>query len=75
MPVRLNDVEAFLKRKPITAEVITAAAAMSDGLVASRTRREYRREVIQGFIERALVDALEECGTAVIEPARGTSHG
>ena len=65
VPVRLGEIEAFLKHKPITADITRAASRMSDGLVNSRTRREYRREVVEGFIQRALEDALADAGTPV----------
>ncbi len=31
-------------------------------LVASRTRREYRREVVRGFVVRALINAARRAG-------------
>lgn len=68
VPVRLTEIETFLTDKPITADIIRAAARMNEGLVNSRTRREYRREVVEGFIQRALEDALADAGTPV-EPA------
>jgi carbon-monoxide dehydrogenase medium subunit/xanthine dehydrogenase FAD-binding subunit len=61
-PMRLGDVEAFLKGKPIAADVIAEAATMPVDRVASRTRREYRREVVRGFVRRAIVDALAAAG-------------
>ena len=75
VPVRLCDVEDFLRGKPISSDVITKAAAMPVDRIASRTRREYRRDVVRGFTERALIDALADCGTSITEPARGTAHG
>ena len=65
VPVRLSEIEEFLKDKSITADVVRAAARMNDGLVNSRTRREYRREVVEGFIQRALEDALADAGSPV----------
>lgn len=74
VPVRLHEVEDFLRGKVIAADVIAAAAALPEDRVASRTRREYRREVVHGFIQRALTDALADCGISVESP-RETAHG
>lgn len=60
-PVRLEHIESFLKSKPVGWNVIRTAAKMSEGLIKSRTRQEYRRHVVEGFIERALVNALADC--------------
>jgi hypothetical protein len=33
-------------------------------LVASRTRREYRRDVVRGFMLRGLINAAQRAGAA-----------
>lgn len=65
VPIRLAEVEAFLKGREISGDVIRAAARKVDGLVNSRSRREYRRDVVEGFIQRAVEDALSDCGAAL----------
>ena len=65
VPVRLSEVESFLLGKPVTAETIAAASRLSLDRVASRTRRDYRRDVVAGFVERALTDALANCGIRI----------
>ena len=65
VPVRLNHVEEFLKTRPVTRASLRQASEMTDGLVNSRTRRAYRGEVLSGFIERALEDALADCGVHI----------
>jgi hypothetical protein len=35
---------------------------MPVGLVASRTRQEYRREVVRGFVLRGLINAARRAG-------------
>ena len=67
VPVRLDDVEDFLKGKPISALIIEQAAAMPVDRVASRTRQEYRRDVVQGFVARAIRDALADIGVMIEE--------
>lgn len=62
VPTRLQHIESFLAGKPINAEVIQSASQMTDGLVQSRTRQDYRKHVVEGFIERALRNALSDCG-------------
>lgn len=62
VPTRLADVEAFLRDGPVSAERLERAADMPVALVASRTRQEYRREVVRGFMLRGLVDAVRSAG-------------
>jgi xanthine dehydrogenase FAD-binding subunit len=61
-PVRLGDVEKFLRGGPIDAERLERAADMPVSLVASRTRQEYRREVVRGFVLRGLINAAHRAG-------------
>jgi carbon-monoxide dehydrogenase medium subunit/xanthine dehydrogenase FAD-binding subunit len=69
VPQRLGEVEAFLRAGPLTAERLEQAADMPVALVASRTRQEYRREVVKGFVLRALVTAVRNAGgRAILAP-------
>ena len=65
VPLRLNHIEDFLKNRPVTRDILRQASKMTDGLINSRTRRAYRRDVLSGFIERALEDALADCGVHI----------
>lgn len=68
---RLTDVEHLLAGRPVTAELIVEAAKMAEHRVRSRSRQQYRREVLVNFIERGIVNALRECGLVVDrDPAR-----
>jgi xanthine dehydrogenase FAD-binding subunit len=67
VPCRLLEIETFLRGGPVTAERLRQAAKMPVGLVASRTRQAYRREVVHGFMIRGLVNAVERAGA---EPRR-----
>jgi CO/xanthine dehydrogenase FAD-binding subunit len=60
-PSRLTEVENFL-RGPLSAERIDEAADMPVSLVASRTRQEYRRDVVRGFMFRGLINAVRRAG-------------
>lgn len=74
VPMRLDDVEAFLRGQSICADVIAEAALLPVDRVASRTRREYRRDVVRGFTERAIMDALADAGISIaghLEAAHG----
>jgi carbon-monoxide dehydrogenase medium subunit/xanthine dehydrogenase FAD-binding subunit len=62
VPRRLSDVEQFLNGGPISAERLDRAADMPVELVASRTRLEYRRDVVRGFVLRGLIEALRNAG-------------
>src|SRR6476661_4998543 len=61
-PLRLKNVEDFLRGGPVTAERFDQAAEMPVSLVASRTRQEYRREVVRGFMLRGLINAARAAG-------------
>ncbi|MFL6673158.1 MAG: FAD binding domain-containing protein [Massilia sp.] len=65
VPERLPDVERLLVGRQVSAELIAAAAQMAEHHVRSRSRVEYRREVLVNFVERGIVNALRECGLAV----------
>jgi carbon-monoxide dehydrogenase medium subunit/xanthine dehydrogenase FAD-binding subunit len=62
VPVRLSDVENSLRGKPVGARSIAEASRRSTVPIASRTRRQYRREVVIGFIARAIENALSDGG-------------
>ncbi len=62
VPDRLNDVEQFLKSGPLNASRLEQAAEMPVGLVRSRTRQDYRRDVVRGFMLRALFNAAQRAG-------------
>jgi xanthine dehydrogenase FAD-binding subunit len=62
VPQRLGDVERVLHGQPPTAELVRQAATLVAERVRSRTRQEYRREVLVNFVERALVAALGHAG-------------
>jgi carbon-monoxide dehydrogenase medium subunit/xanthine dehydrogenase FAD-binding subunit len=61
-PVRLTEVEQFLRGGPLNAERINQAADMPATFVASRTRQDYRRDVVRGFMLRGLVNAARRAG-------------
>jgi xanthine dehydrogenase FAD-binding subunit len=61
-PIRLADTEKFLRDGPLDMKRLQQAADMPVTLVASRTRQEYRREVVRGFVLRGLVNAVKRAG-------------
>jgi xanthine dehydrogenase FAD-binding subunit len=61
-PVRLSDVEIFLRGGPLSADRLKQAADMPVSLVASRTRQAYRRDVVHGFMLRSLINAARHAG-------------
>ncbi len=61
-PVRLEQVERFLCNGPFSRERLEQAADMPVSLVASRTRQDYRREVVRGFMLRGLLSAARSAG-------------
>ena len=75
VPVRLSDIEDMLKGQRISRELITEASAIPPARVASRSRQDYRRAVVRGFVEAAIDDALADAGAPVPAPRdREESH-
>lgn len=58
-PMRLTTIEARLRGERISHRTIDQAAKLAADEVASRSRQEYRRDVVIGFIKSALEEALE----------------
>ena len=63
-PLRLSQVEDFLKGAALSAASLEQAADMPVALVASRTRQDYRREVVRGFMLRGLINAARRAGAS-----------
>ncbi len=61
-PVRLTEVEKFLRDGPLSDERVNQAADMPVPLVASRTRQSYRRDVVRGFMLRGIINAARRAG-------------
>lgn len=76
-PVRLTEVETFLRGGMLTTDRLDRAAEMPVSLVASRTRQEYRRAVVRGFMLRGLINAARQAGAdkAVLAPALEAAYG
>ncbi len=70
VPDRLREVEQFLKSGPVNAMRLEQAADMPVSLVRSRTRQDYRRDVVRGFMLRGLVNAARRAGadTSLLSP-------
>lgn len=64
VPRRMSTIEAELKGKPISASLLEDAAGTAGDLVASRSRQDYRREVVRGFVLRALINAAKRAGAS-----------
>ena len=74
VPVRLSDIEAALKGRKLSRALVRDAAAAAADRVASRSRVEYRRAVVPGFVEAAIEEALADCGRALVEDAKEAAH-
>ena len=61
-PLRLPQVEEFLRGGSLELARLEQAAEMPVALVASRTRQDYRRDVVRGFMLRGLVNAARRAG-------------
>jgi carbon-monoxide dehydrogenase medium subunit/xanthine dehydrogenase FAD-binding subunit len=76
-PIRLTEVEHFLRGAALSAERLEQAAEMPMSLVASRTRQEYRREVVRGFMLRGFINAARRAGAdpAALTPELEATYG
>jgi xanthine dehydrogenase FAD-binding subunit len=75
-PLHLPDVEKFLKGSALNAATLEEAADMPVSLVASRTRQDYRRDVVRGFMLRGLNNAARRAGAdnAALTPELGAAY-
>lgn len=62
VPGRLREVESFLRGKKLSEALLEEAAGMPLDLVKSRTRQEYRRDILRGFMMRGLITAAKRAG-------------
>jgi carbon-monoxide dehydrogenase medium subunit/xanthine dehydrogenase FAD-binding subunit len=71
VPLRLAHAEDFLRGKCFDEDVLHRAAEIPASFVASRTRQDYRRDVVRGFVLRGLINAAERAGAdrAALPPA------
>ncbi len=74
VPIRLDDAENLLRGSDVTYAAISRAAKLAPNRVASRSRRDYREDVIQGFAERAIINALADCGHNIKEKTEELAH-
>lgn len=64
VPRRLREIEDLLRGKKLTGDLLEQAADMPLDLVQSRTRQEYRRDVVRGFLVRGLIAAARRAGAS-----------
>jgi carbon-monoxide dehydrogenase medium subunit/xanthine dehydrogenase FAD-binding subunit len=62
IPRRLREIEDFLRGGPLSAARLEQAADLPLDLVQSRTRQQYRRDVVRGFLVRGLISAARRAG-------------
>lgn len=74
VPERLADVERLLVGQVPGSELVRQAAGLAADRVRSRSRQEYRREVLVNFVERALAAALGHAGLEMARLPKELSH-
>jgi carbon-monoxide dehydrogenase medium subunit/xanthine dehydrogenase FAD-binding subunit len=62
IPRRLREIEDFLRGKTLSGALLEQATDLPLDLVQSRTRQEYRRDVVRGFLMRGLISAAKRAG-------------
>ena len=60
IPCRLEKTEQFLQGKEITEQNILQASVLDLDVINARSRLEYRKEVLQNFIIRAIIKSVSE---------------
>lgn len=61
-PARVTEAEQMLAGAPVSEEAVRKAAALCANLVNSRSRKQYRRQVVEAFVARSILDAAAEVG-------------
>lgn len=74
VPERLGAIEAMLVGQAPTPRLVREAAQTAADHVRSRSRQDYRREVLVNFVERALVSALSRAGLEVSRLPKEMAH-
>ena len=67
VPVRLHESESCLISKPAETELINKSADLAVKHVKSRTRQEYRREVVFNFVKRGIMEAIKDFDTNCVK--------
>jgi CO/xanthine dehydrogenase FAD-binding subunit len=62
VPRRLREIEDFLRGGPLDMSRVEEAADMPLEIVQSRSRQQYRRDVVRGFLVRGLINAAKRAG-------------
>lgn len=62
VPRRLSEIEQALRGARLSAAKLEEVADMPLDIVRSRTRRQYRRDVVRGFLLRGLINAAKRAG-------------
>jgi xanthine dehydrogenase FAD-binding subunit len=75
-PIRLSDAESALQGQRVSHGLIEQVAEMAADAVGSRSRKEYRREVVVNFVRAAVEDALADQPdiTAQFEDEKEKAH-
>ncbi|MCH2284535.1 MAG: xanthine dehydrogenase family protein subunit M [SAR324 cluster bacterium] len=67
VPVRLHESESCLISKPVETELINKSSELAVKHVQSRTRQEYRREVVFNFVKRGIMEAIKDFDTNCVK--------
>jgi len=63
IPIRLHESESCLISEPIETELINKSSELAVRHVQSRTRQEYRREVVFNFVKRGIMESIKDFET------------
>lgn len=74
VPERLPEIEDMLTGRAPSGALLRAAALSAVGRVRSRSRQDYRRDVLVNFVERGLAAALADAGLQVERASKEPSH-
>jgi len=74
VPIRLKESEACLISQPIDFDLIDKSAVLAVKHVQSRTRQEYRREVVYNFVKRGILGACKDLNTTFADIDTDMKH-
>jgi len=75
VPNRLPECESLLEGRRPTPDLFRTVGELARDRVASRTRIEYRRDVVASFVQEALSEAVERAATGSLGFYKEVQHG
>lgn len=73
-PQRLTNLEKSLVGMPATSDLIHKVSRLASDFVRSRSRQDYRKEVLVSFVERSVIASINQVGLQLARHGEEGSH-